>query len=68
MILNAMKNALEALKENHEFHIDHDDYNGYPGSHLWDVNTKTIELLMMAILIKERMTYNLYADKGSENG
>lgn len=50
--INAVKIALEALKENHQFHIDYDDYDGYPESHLWGMNTSAIRLLEL-ILEKE---------------
>lgn len=33
---------LEALRTNHQWHIDHDDYDGYPGSELEATNLAAI--------------------------
>lgn len=36
------KDLLEALRANHEWHIDHDDHDGYPGSDLEATNIAAI--------------------------
>lgn len=42
---DAIKMALEALKENHKWHKRYDDYDGYPESELCECNTKAIAAL-----------------------
>lgn len=37
-----MQELVDAVKENHQWHIDYDDYGGYPGSYLEDINLKVL--------------------------
>jgi hypothetical protein len=45
MTTQAILDALKALKANHEWHIFHDDYDGYPESDLCEQNLKVIAAL-----------------------
>lgn len=37
-ITSVLQKALDALEENNQFHIDHDDHSGYIGSEIWELN------------------------------
>lgn len=49
-----IKQALEALKANHDWHKDNDDYDGYFGSALYEINQQTISALLDFTLSAEQ--------------
>ncbi len=47
-----MKGLLEALRANHQWHIDNDDHDGYPGSDLEKMNLAAIARVEAILLEK----------------
>jgi hypothetical protein len=53
-LLDAARQALEALEANHQWHQDYDEHNGYPGSELAATNVAALTKARTAIAEAEK--------------